>query len=290
MSESHAITDFERHRPHLQRLAYRVLGSVSEAEDVVQEAWLRWSASRPGTIADARAWLTTTTTRLAIDALRAAKRQRLDYIGPWLPEPLIDDPGTDPAAVREMADEVSVALLLALERLAPEERAAFLLREVFDVDYGEIATTLNRTESACRQMVKRARQRVAADRPRFEVPAAEHARLVRTFAAAVAGHGSGNLSALFAPDVELWSDGGGKVAAMRKPLFGRERVLQALSGLARVQLGPLQVEERHVNGRLGLLLTAPDGVNTLVAMKVRNGNIQALYLIRNPAKLSTRSR
>ncbi|MCC5886427.1 MAG: RNA polymerase sigma factor SigJ [Gammaproteobacteria bacterium] len=285
MTEPLASTDFERHRRHLLRLAYRILGSVSEAEDVVQEAWLRWSGSRLDAIADARAWLTTTTTRLAIDALRAAQRQRVDYVGPWLPEPLVEDAGADPAAVQEMADEVSIALLLALERLAPEERAAFLLREVFDIDYGEIAATLERSEPACRQMVKRARQRVAADRPRFDVPAEEHAQLVRTFAAAVAGHGSERLSELFAPDVELWSDGGGKVAAMRKPLFGRERVLKALAGLARVQVGRLRVEERDVNGRLGLLLIAPDGMHTLVAMKVRNGSIHGLYLIRNPAKL-----
>lgn len=277
--------EFERQRGHLFNVVYRMLGSVGDAEDVVQDVWLRWQAGERDDIEHPRAWLTRTATRLAIDQLRSARQRRTDYVGPWLPEPLLGDAPDDPSKAHETADAVSLALLLALERLGPEERAAFLLREVFDVDYGEIAATLKRTEAACRQMVKRARARVAADRPRFEVDASEHARVVRAFAAAVARGDPGLLVELFSPDVELWSDGGGRVAAFRKPLFGRERVIEVLTGLARVQRGPLAFELRQVNGRLGLELRDSAGLRTLVALKVRDGAIRGLYLIRNPDKL-----
>ncbi len=286
---SHQDTEFEGHRRHLFAVAYRILGSVGDAEDVVQEAWLRWSACDQAEVNDPRAWLTRITTRLAIDQWRWARRQRIDYVGSWLPEPVIEDDSPRPDSASELAEDISMALLLALERLGPEERAAFLLREVFDVGYGEIATTLGRSESACRQMVTRARSRVARERPRFDVSPGEHARVVQAFSQAVDDGDIETLTSLLTEDVQLWSDGGGKVAALRRPLFGSQAVIRALVGLARVQKGPLLVEQRRVNGRLGLLLRSADGLRTLMGFQVRDGRISGLYLIRNPDKLGDRA-
>lgn len=276
---------FEGQRQHLFMLAYRMLGTVDDAQDVVQDVWLRWQAADRSAVRNARAWFTTTATHLAIDHLRAARVRRAEYVGCWLPEPLLSGPEADPGRAHERSEEVSLALMLALERLGPQERVAFLMREVFEVDYSEIATMLDRSEASCRQLVKRARARVADDRPRFETSPEEHAHLVRAFTTAIDQADTAALESLLGDEVELWSDGGGKVAALRKPQLGRPAVLRALTGLARIQLGPIVTEERNINGRLGLLLQTSDGTRTLLSFRVRAQRITGFYLQRNPDKL-----
>ena len=207
------------HARRLRALAYRMLGQRAEAEDLVQDVWLRWQDSERTSIAQPEAWLVTTATRLAIDRLRRLRVEREHYAGFWLPEPLVQ-PWTEAAPsaeeLLEQAHDVSTALLFVLEQLTPEERAAFLLREVFDADYAEVAQALGRSEAACRQLVHRARAHVKAGRPRFEAPAQAHAELLRRFAQAARGGDLAQIQALFAPDAALISDGGGKVAS-----FGR---------------------------------------------------------------------
>lgn len=283
-------TSFEQHRSHLLRVAYGVLGTISEAEDVVQEAWLRWSSAASSDIRDSRAWLTTVTTRLAIDALRAARIRRNDYVGTWLPEPLIESYDSTAEHALETAERVSLALLLALERLTPEERAAWLLRETFEWDYPQIAHMLDRKEPACRQLVKRARERIHDGPRRFEADADEHARLVEAFARAAERGDSEALAALLSDDVTLISDGGGKVAALRRPISGHAAVVRALSGLARVQVHPSHFEVCRINGRMGILLRSAPGAPTSIGFQVRAGQIRAIYLQRNPDKIRLPSR
>lgn len=211
---------FERHRPRLFGLAYRMLGQRADAEDLVQEAWLRWHGAERAGIAQPEAWLVSVTTRLAIDRLRRLRAEREHYQGFWLPEPLVQPWAEESAPsaedLLERAHDVSTALMFVLEQLTPDERAAFLLREIFDADYAEVAQALGRSEAACRQLVHRARSHVQAGRPRFAAPPEAHAALLQRFAQAVQGGNFAQIQALFAPDAELISDGGGKV-----PSFGR---------------------------------------------------------------------
>ncbi|HSN33089.1 MAG TPA: sigma-70 family RNA polymerase sigma factor, partial [Ideonella sp.] len=214
-------TLFAAARPRLFAIAYRMLGTRADAEDVLQDAWLRWHRADRASLQSAEAWLVTVVTRLAIDRLRAAKAEREAYVGWWLPEPLVEpvDERT-PEAAAELAGELSVALLWVLERLGPEERAAFLLRQVFDHDYAEIAALLDRSEAACRQMVHRASERVQQERPRFEVPPAAHRQLVERFMHAARSGERQALKALLADDVAVVGDGGGKVPSFMKILRG----------------------------------------------------------------------
>src|SRR5258705_4829189 len=224
-----ALTDaFEANRPRLTRLAYRMLGSVADAEDAVQDAWLRWSRAGEG-VADPTAWLVRATTRLCIDRLRAAKAQRAAYRGPWLPEPLIEPLTEDPV---ERAEDVSVAFLLALERLSPLERAVFLLHDVFDEDYAAVAETLDRSEAAVRQLASRAREHVRDARPRFTVSQEDAVRLATALMAATEQGDMTSLSALLAEDAILVADGGGKRKAALRVLVGRADIIRFLEGLA----------------------------------------------------------
>lgn len=285
MNATADIEAFEAQRRRLTRLAYRMLGSLSEAEDVVQDAWLRWRGADKGEIADPAAWLVRAATRLCIDRLRADQARRRAYRGPWLPEPLIEELPTDPV---ERAEDVSVAFLLALERLSPLERAVFLLHEAFDADYAAIARTLGRSEAACRQLAARAKAHVREARPRFQVSDAEAARLAGAFVqAARAGDWTG-LGELLAEDAVLISDGGGKRKAALRPMVGRADVVRLIQGIAwrgAGWTGDAPVRLARINGALGAIIEAPDGAQTVVFEPSEDGRIGAIYIVRNPDKL-----
>lgn len=277
---------FNRLRPRLHGMAYRMLGSSAEAEDVVQDAWLRWHESRHGEIDNAEAWLVTVTTRLAIDRLRSAKVQREHYIGTWLPEPLMADSPVSPEQVLERADDVSVAFLVLLERLAPEARAAFLLREVFDADYGEVAQALGKTESACRQIVHRAREQLKDERPRQIVSREDQLRLLRGFAAAASSGRFDELRNLLAEDAQLVGDGGGKVPSFGVPIVGDRRIAQLFYATHRRFGDAVRFEVVVLNGQWGLLRFI-DGVLESAQSFVTDGQrILRLHVQRNPDKLS----
>lgn len=275
---------FEAQRPRLARLAYRMLGSVAEAEDVVQDAWLRWNGAGGEGIDDPAAWLVRVTTRLCLDRLRADRTRREAYLGPWLPEPLIEPIAEDPL---ERAEDVSVAFLLALERLSPLERAVFLLHDVFESDYAAVARALGRSEAACRQLGGRARAHVRQARPRFEVSQAEVSRLALAFMDAARRNDLTALSAVLAEDAVLISDGGGKRKAALRPLVGREDILGFIRGLAwrGAWPAPGAVRLARINGYLGVILEAADGVMTFAFEPAGEGRLGAVYLLRNPDKL-----
>ncbi|MBN3269130.1 sigma-70 family RNA polymerase sigma factor [Bordetella bronchiseptica] len=294
MSKTAALTtdtpradDFEPHRRHLYGLAYRMLGSWSEAEDVVQETWLRWREVDPATLDDARAFLSRIATRLCLDVLKSARVRRQVYVGPWLPEPLPDAQAYAGAAPGEIAHDVSVALMLALERLSASERAAFLLHDVFDVPFSEIAGTLGRTEAGCRQLAARARNRVRESRPRFAVEEGEGVRLARAFIDA-ARHGDVDvLRQLLADDAVLHSDGGGKKLAFMRPILGRASILRAFAGLARKGQSDLSsVRIVQLNGMPAIYGIERDGLPRTISLGICGGRIVRVYIMRNPDKLA----
>jgi RNA polymerase sigma-70 factor (ECF subfamily) len=283
MTRAGEVEAFEAQRPRLKRLAYRMLGSVAEAEDAVQDAWLRWTRAEEA-VADPAAWLVRATSRLCIDRLRAVRAQREAYRGPWLPEPLIEEMSVDPV---ERAEDVSVAFLLALERLSPLERAVFLLHDVFDEDYAEVAETLGRNEAAVRQLAARARAHVQDARPRFTVSQDEAARLTSAFVAAAGRGDMAALSALLARDAVMITDGGGKRKAAMRKLCGPEDIVGLLKGLAWRHDGWLQGDLRpaRINGYPGFVLAGADGPTTIAFQPGADGRIEAIYVMRNPDKL-----
>jgi len=285
-----ATATFARHRPRLKGIAYRMLGSVAEAEDVVQDAWLRWHESAAPAPDNPEAWLVTVTTRLAIDRLRSAQVQREHYVGTWLPEPVVqaaqgEGPAT-PEQLVERADSLSVAFLAVLERLAPDARAAFLLREVFEVDYAEVAATLGRSEAACRQLVHRAKAAVQEARPRFAVQPERHRALLRSFAEAATRGDLQGLKALLAEDVALIGDGGGKVPSFGRPLVGGQRVAQLYFAVARRHAGALRVDVAEVNGAPGLLRWVGGVLESVQSFEWEDGRIVRIHAQRNPDKLA----
>lgn len=284
MTEASALDAFEAVRPRLKRLAYRMLGSTTEAEDIVQDAWLRWQGADPDAIADPTAWLVRVATRLCLDRLRADQAARAAYRGPWLPEPLIEALTDDPV---ERAEEVSVAFLLALERLSPLERAVFLLHDVFETDYAAVAETLGRSEAACRQLAARARDHVRDARPRFAVPQEEAARLAMAFMQAAQAGDLEALKSLLAEDAVLISDGGGKRKAALRPLVGRDDVMTLIRGLLWRKHWPVEAKVRlaRINGYLGAILSSPDGLSTFAFQPDGRGRIAAVYFVANPDKL-----
>jgi len=279
-----AAAAFEANRARLRRLAYRMLGSVAEAEDVVQETWLRWTRA-PADVADPIAWLVRAATRLAIDRLRAVKAERAAYRGPWLPEPLIEPMGPDPV---ERAEDVSVAFLLALERLSPLERAVFLLHDVFEEDYAAVAGVLDRSEAAVRQLAVRAREHVRDARPRFSISDDKATELAAAFMAAAAGGDVAALSALLADDAVMVTDGGGKRKAALRVMVGREDVLSLFKGLTwRGGLAQIQgLRLVRINGAPGVVLDMVDGPETISIEADADGRIAAIYAVRNPDKLT----
>lgn len=280
-----AFTDaFEAQRPRLMRLAYRMLGSVSEAEDAVQDAWLRWTRAGAG-VEDPAAWLVRTTTRLCLDRLRRIKAERAAYRGPWLPEPLIEPLTEDPV---ERAEDVSVAFLLALERLSPLERAVFLLHEVFEEDYGAVARTLGRSEAAVRQLAARAKGHVREARPRFSVDRQAALRLAEAFLHAAATADTAALGALLAQDAIMVSDGGGKRNAALRVMVGREDIVRLFKSLIWRHGVTRETAFRTVlvNGAPGLVLQLFDGPETMAFEADAEGRIAAVYVVRNPDKLA----
>ncbi|WP_367382676.1 RNA polymerase sigma factor SigJ [Stenotrophomonas cyclobalanopsidis] len=282
---------FQTHRPRLMALAYRLLGSRSDAEDVVQDAWLRWSGADPTAVRDPEAWLVTTTTRLGLDRLRAARRERVHYVGPWLAEPLeislAAEPASDPAVAHAHADEVSVAFLTLLEQLGPEERAAFLLKEAFDHDYRQIAALLGLTEANCRQLVHRAKQRLQAGRPRFNADTGQHRQLLARFMDATQRGDSEAIQALLHANARLVSDGGGVVTAAVRPLLGAERIGRLFWAIARRGLGHT-AQLGWVNGEPAILRFLGDQLHSVTTIEVAGGRIANVYSVLNPKKLRGR--
>jgi RNA polymerase sigma-70 factor (ECF subfamily) len=276
-----AAERFARARPRLLRLAYSELGDVDEAEDVVQEAWLRLERTDAAAIENLDGWLTTVVARLALDRLRSARVRRESYVGPWLPEPVASD--DDPADRVTLDESVSYALLTVLEQLSPAERTAFVLHDVFDLPFGEVAEVVGRTPEAVRQLAARARRHVKDERPRFAASRDEHERAVRAFARAVAEGDLHGLLAVLDADVVWTSDGGGRATASRRPLRGGARVARAWAAISRRTVqAPGEIE---LNGQLGLLLQGSDGQRAALTFIVGDGRITRIDAVRNPEKL-----
>jgi RNA polymerase sigma-70 factor (ECF subfamily) len=275
---------FERYRRLLFSIAYRMLGSAMEAEDIVQEAYLRYRDTPPENIQSPKAFLSTVVTRLCLDQLKSAQVQRETYIGPWLPEPVLTGEGA--MLPSHDYDSISMAFLVLLESLTPVERAVFLLREVFDYDYAEIARMVGKEEAACRQLLSRARKHVAEHRPRFHSTPQEHQEMIGKFLLAVQAGDLDGLMNLLADDITWWSDGGGKVTAARRPLHGREQVARFVLGLRRLAPQGIRVEIAEINGRPAIVMRYADGTPSFVIVfAVANGKIHRAWAIGNPDKL-----
>lgn len=279
------VTQFEVRRARLTGLAYRMLGTVSDAEDVMQEAWLRWQQTPPADIRWPDAWLTTVVTRLSIDRLRLAHRAREEYIGPWLPEPVATDPADHPEDRTVLIESLSLALLLLLEHLSPEERAIFLLREAFEYDYAEIAGIVGKSVAACRQSRRRAGLKLDGKAVPQGIDNAAHSRLLRKLSEAVIDGNLAALTQLFTDDVELWSDGGGKVAAARNVIFGAAHVGRFFAGLRRKAVSPPALVPSMMNGTPGLLAVQDNQLQFALVLRLAGDRIDRVYIVRNPDKL-----
>lgn len=280
---------YDRHRPLLFSIAYRMLGSVMDAEDVVQEAFVRWRRAPEAEVRSPKAYLSAVVTRLCIDRLRSARERREQYVGPWLPEPLPDERAPDVAEETAVLEEsLSMAFLVLLESLTPVERAVFLLREVFGHDYAEVARIVGKKEANCRQISRRARAAVAARRPRFERSPGEEERLRDEFLRACSAGDMEGLVALLSEDVTLWSDGGGKVRAALNPIHGADNVVRFFSGTLGKAPPDLAARRTRINGRPGLVVYFGDGRPQSVAtFEFAEGRITAIRLVVNPEKLAT---
>jgi RNA polymerase sigma-70 factor (ECF subfamily) len=285
---------FEPHRRRLLGLAYRMLGSMAEAEDAVQEAYLRWHDTDRDSVEEPRAFLMTTTTRICLDVLKSARVRREEYIGPWLPDPVTDTASLAPDAQTELAEDLSVALLLALDRLSPLERAAFLLHDVFDYSFTQIADALHRSEAACRQLASRARTRVREARPKGLTPPRgpssaidpKHAELVSAFIAASRSGDIATLTRMLASDARVVTDGGGKVPAALNIIDGANRVAAFLAGVVRKGWADdWSLRIQVINGLPGLLISGPAGLVQTNAFEFDEDVIKAIYVVRNPDKL-----
>ena len=278
------VAVFESIRGRLFGLAYRMTGSRADAEDIVQEAYVRWHQAQQGAIENPDAWLVTTTGRLAIDRLRRLKTEREAYVGQWLPEPIVTH--DQPDRNLDLADDLSMAFLNILERLAPEERAAFLLHDVFDVGYGDIASVLEKTESACRQVVHRARERVRSDRRRFEVTESAKAAMLQKFLAAMEARNEQALLALFAPDATWTADGGGRTAAGLHPIAGADRIARLVIGLReKFWAADRTLHVETVNGETALCMRDGARLTATISIATDGEHIHAVYAVVNPDKL-----
>ncbi|MFZ6654676.1 RNA polymerase sigma factor SigJ [Undibacterium sp. TJN19] len=279
---------FTENRPRLFGIAYRMLASRAEAEDILQNAYLRWHDLGDSELAEIRntqAWLVTVVSRLCIDRLRVLKLERESYTGPWLPEPMIEiDPQT-PELIAEFSSDVSLAFLSMLERLSAEERAAFLLHQVFDVDYPVVADMLNKTAAACRQLVHRARERVQQDKPRFQISRDVHRQLLHRFTLAAKSGDLQELTSLFADDAQMIGDGGGKIASVNRILHGADRIARLYHVVARGYQQRMQYVEVQINGEPGLLRYLDGKLDATISIVSDGEKILDLYTIRNPEKL-----
>jgi RNA polymerase sigma-70 factor (ECF subfamily) len=285
---------FEPHRRRLLGLAYRMLGSMAEAEDAVQEAYLRWHDADRESVEDTRAYLMTTTTRICLDVLKSARVRREGYVGPWLPDPVTDTASLAPDAQTELAEDLSVALLLALDRLSPLERAAFLLHDVFDYSFSQVADALGRNEAACRQLAARARTHVREARPAGAIPVhaasgaleEKHAQLLSAFVTAARSGDIGALTRMLARDARVVSDGGGKVPAALNVIEGADRAAAFLAGVVRKGFTPdMTVRFDTINGLPGLIVSGPRGLVQTNAFEIEGEVVKAIYVVRNPDKL-----
>lgn len=276
---------FSRLQPRMLGAAYRMLGSLAEAEDVVQDVWTRWHDADVEQVDNAEAWLVTTTTRRAIDRLRQARVEREKYIGIWLPEPVLTDGPVTPEELQEASSDLSIAFLMVLERLAPEARAAYLLREVLDVDYDEIARILDKSEAACRQIVHRAKSQLRDARQRYAVPAQAHQRLMSRFVDAVASGNFMAIKSMLAESAELRGDGGGVVRSFPKPLIGGPRIAQLLYAPTLRPARAMRVELVTINGRAGMLRYFGDALESAQSYDTDGERITRVYVQRNPEKL-----
>jgi len=283
-SRPHDEDPLAPHRGRLLGLAYRMLGSRSDAEDVVQDAYLRFAGAQG--VHNPEAFLVTIVTRLCLDRLKSAKAQREIYVGPWLPEPVFDAEGLSADAATELADDLSFALLLALDRLSPMERAAFLLHDVFDTPFSEVAAMLDRTEAACRQLASRARRAVRDERPAPTATPDSHARLLQAFSDAVASGNVRQLAELLREDAVAITDGGGRKFAARNPIIGADKVARFFIGLAGKTAGhDVRIEPAVINGAVGALLYLDGELDLTLSMAVDGEKIAAIYIVRNPDKL-----
>ncbi|MDQ6782675.1 MAG: RNA polymerase sigma-70 factor [Actinomycetota bacterium] len=281
MAEAGAFLDV---RATLFGVAYRMLGSATEAEDVLQDAYLRWQDQAEDEIASPRSFLTTVVVRLCIDQLRSARVRRERYVGPWLPEPLATPDG-DPSVVAELGDSLSLAFLVLLEELTPSERAVFLLREVFGYDYGELAPMVGRSEAACRQLLSRARRQIGDRHHRFDADRQEGDRLAERFVAACAGGDLDELLGLLAADVVVWTDGGGKAKAASKPVVGATRASRFLLHIAQAIPPQATVRRLCLNGQPGIVMEEGGGPTIAVVLDVLGGVICGVRVVANPDKL-----
>ncbi len=293
MTTTDPAATFEPYRRPLLGLAYRMLGSMAEAEDAVQETYLRWHAAERALVDDPRAFLMATTTRICLDVLKSARVRREAYVGPWLPEPVTDTAALAPDAQTELAEDLSVALLLALDRLSPLERAAFLLHDVFDYSFAQVGDALGRNQDACRQLASRARARVRAGRPDTAVPARgsseldpKHAELMSAFLGAARSGDVASLTRLLASDVRLIADGGGKVPSALNVIEGAERVAAFLVGVTRKGwTDEMTIRLGTINGLPGAMLDGASGLVQTNAMEIDGNLVKAIYIVRNPDKL-----
>jgi RNA polymerase sigma-70 factor (ECF subfamily) len=280
-----ATATFEPHRRRLWGIAYRMLGSRADADDMVQEAWLRWQRAGDDEVRAPEAWLVSATTRLCIDRLRQRRAERVDYVGPWLPEPLIDETSPPPDRASELASDLSVAFLALLERLAPEERAAFLLHEVFDSGYDDIAQIIGKSETTCRQIVSRAKKRVRAGKPRVEVSNVARTELLSRLVRAIQEQDRSALVRLVSNDVTWTSDGGGKAKAAKKVIRGAERVARFATGVFRRNLARLEFRIVTINGEAGLEVLRQGNALAIVTIRTDGQRILDVFSILNPDKL-----
>jgi RNA polymerase sigma-70 factor (ECF subfamily) len=282
---------FEAHRDLMFAVAYRMLGTITDAEDAVQDAWLRWSAAPRSQVADPRGYLAKIAVNTALNRLRSARARREAYVGPWLPEPLLTETGPDPAERAELAESVSMAMLVVLESLTPDERAVFILREVFGFSHAEIGALLGRPDAAVRQLAHRAREHVQARRPRFEVDWDQQRAVTERFLAAAVGGDIQGLVSVLAPDVTLLTDGGGIARAALRPITGADKVARFLVGIASrpymgIEISAMSFNEAEINGGPGTLISAGGQAVAVVTMAIADGRVTAIQLLSNPDKLS----
>lgn len=282
---SPALQTFQEHRSILFGIAYRMLGSVAEAEDMLQETYLRWQKQDLAGIQSARAWLTSTVTRLCIDQLRSARHRREQYVGVWLPEPLVQSTSDTADRMTALADSLSTAFLILLETLGPEERAVFLLHEVFEYDYAEISKIVDKSEAACRQTVSRARERVALRKNRYPSDPTQHEQLVHEFMKACKEGNMDRLLGLLSENVTLYSDGGGKVTAVPRPIHGCPKVARFLIGVAKTSHAGGDLRFTVLNGHIGVLRYRDGELVQTTTVEFSGDRIENIYIMRNPDKL-----
>ena len=280
-----SLDDFNHHRPLLFSIAYRMLGTVTDAEDMVQETFLRWQQTASETVRSAKTYLTTITTRLCIDHLRSARVQREQYVGTWLPEPMLTQQSENSTDLMELADSLSIAFLTVMERLSPIERAVFLLRDVFEYDYDEIGQMIGKSPTNCRQILRRAKQHLADQRPRFPVSRPQQKQITAQFLDASTKGDLQDLLLLLAKDVTFCSDGGGKVVAVLKPIHGAVKVARMLLAIRRKWLLNSVSHLADINGQPGIIQYLDGHIHSVMTFEIVDGCIQSIYSVRNPEKL-----